>query len=734
MQRNLRNIKAFLSIILGIVVLSVIILTVVGAQSDTNWYVAPDGDDNNDCLTQLTACETLETAVTKAAANDTIIIATGIYTQHTTINKSLTLQGNNRDDTILNGNATDRVLTVTQGTTVTINSLAITNGQATNGAGIYNEGTLNLNNCRVSGNSAIGSDGANGESAYGGGIYNKGVLTLNQCLLYGNQAQGGNGIYDGSPYSGDGGYGYGGSIFSVNAVILYNSIISGSLAVGGSADVNNGYPGIGRGGGIYNSGLVTVNDSQVINNTADSGGGLFSNPYTAGYSDLKIISSTFYNNTAMNGSGGAIAHTGANTLPYNLLLDHSTLSANHANYGGGIYSSGASANATMFVTITQSTIDNNQASVSGGGLYLSNQIGGIKTTTLVNSTISGNQATEKAGAIYVYTTSQSDNPVHVINSSIISNTATTAAGFYTLAGGSGSSILTFKNTIVANDLAGSNCVNDYGGSTISDGNNIESGNSCNFTQPTDLANTDPQVAPLGDYGGETFTHHLDYGSPAIDSGDNLTCQSAPVNNLDQRDAERPVDGDGDDIPICDIGAYELPPPPPPIPTAGVTATFTPGPTPTNTPTPTSTPTNTPTPTLTVTSSPTATPDFCHVQFEGTAVANTTFVDITGEVGTIVRIINLTRGGQVISGNFTIAGPFSGHACPGYVTVFVNEPLIVGDEILVESSDGSFANTVVVPVITMTPSATNTPTATATNAPTATPTSEYQLFLPLAQKP
>lgn len=738
MQSNLGKIKVILSIGLVFSVLGIIILTVMGLQSSTNWYVATDGNDDWDCLTLLTACEMIETAVTKATANDTIIIATGIYTQHTTINKSLTLQGNNRDDTILNGNATGRVLTVTQGTTVTIDSLAIINGQAVNGAGIYNEGTLNLNNCRVSGNSAIGNDGPTGESASGGGIYNNGNLTLNHCLLYDNQAQGGNGINDSSPYSGNGGDGYGGSIYSTNTVILYNSIISDSLAAGGSADVS-GWPGFGEGGGIHSSGLVTIKSSQVISNTADSGGGLYSTPYTTGYSNLEITSSTFSNNVAL-GSGGAITNHGSNTLPYNLLLDHSTLSGNRANNGGGIYSSGASANATMFITITHSTIDNNQASSNGGGLYLSNQIGGIKSTTLVNSTISGNQATNKAGAIFVSTTSQSNNPVQVINSSIISNTAATGTGFYTSAGGTGASTITFKNTIVANDLASPNCVNGYGGITLSDGNNIENGSSCNFTQPPDLVNTDPQVAPLGDYGGETFTHRIEVGSPAVDTGDNTACQSAPVYSLDQRDWLRPLDGNHDNILVCDIGAFELLPPLPPLPTPGVTPSLTPG----------ATATNTSTPTLTATPSPTATPDFCHVQFEGTAVANTTIVYITGEVGSLVRILNLTRGGEIISGIFTIAGPFPGHACPGFITVFVDELLIAGDEILVESSDGSFDTTIVVQnsptstatvtpsptntttvTATFTPTPTNTQTATATNTPRATPTvvSEYLSFLP-----
>jgi CSLREA domain-containing protein len=44
------------------------------------------------------------------------------------------------------------------------------------------------------------------------------------------------------------------------------------------------------------------------------------------------------------------------------------------------------------------------------------------------------------------------------------------------------------------------------------------------------------------------------GSQAIDAGDTSGCPST-----DQRGAPRPVDGNGDGTPTCDIGAYEAPP-------------------------------------------------------------------------------------------------------------------------------------------------------------------------------
>ncbi|HRQ36915.1 MAG TPA: Ig-like domain-containing protein [Chloroflexota bacterium] len=66
-----------------------------------------------------------------------------------------------------------------------------------------------------------------------------------------------------------------------------------------------------------------------------------------------------------------------------------------------------------------------------------------------------------------------------------------------------------------------------------------------------MPDTDPLLGPLQANGGDTWTHALLMGSPAIDAGDNVACPAT-----DQRGGIRPIDGDGDNDPVCDIGAYE----------------------------------------------------------------------------------------------------------------------------------------------------------------------------------
>ena len=64
-------------------------------------------------------------------------------------------------------------------------------------------------------------------------------------------------------------------------------------------------------------------------------------------------------------------------------------------------------------------------------------------------------------------------------------------------------------------------------------------------------NADPMLGPLQDNGGPTFTMEPDLVSPAIDGGNDITCQTDPVSGHDQRGVMRPVG------PQCDIGAVEV---------------------------------------------------------------------------------------------------------------------------------------------------------------------------------
>ncbi|GIV94148.1 MAG: CSLREA domain-containing protein [Chloroflexus sp.] len=360
--------------------------------------------------------------------------------------------------------------------------------------------------------------------------------------------------------------GFGGGIQNSGTLTVTNSVLSNNAA--------------GFGAGIDNTGTLTITNSTFSNNAATtSGGGI----YNAG--TLTITNSSFSNNAATI-SGGGISNDTNGTLT----ITNNTLSNNMADYGAGIYND---TNGTL--TITNSTLSNNIASNSGGGMYNSGTLtitnstfstnqtgafdgGGIYNQgalTIANSTFSNNIATN-GGGIY------NANALTVTNSTFEGNTVSSSGGgIYndtvgTLAitnstfsnngapngGGIGSTgTLTLNNTIIANSFGG-----DCRGSVASaDHNLIENTgtNACNLTNGVN-GNIIGQDPNLGTLAGTPAYFPLNTDSPAIDKGSNAICAAAPVNNQSQNGVTRPQDGNGDSSATCDIGSYELDVTPPTV--------------------------------------------------------------------------------------------------------------------------------------------------------------------------
>jgi hypothetical protein len=252
------------------------------AQADGPWYVSPAGDDDNTCQAPDDACQTIAAAVSKAAWGDAVIVAAGTYTEHVNLDKNLVLQGAGESSTIVDGNASGRVFTITAASAVIITGMAVTNGRAADGGGIRNDGTLALSDCTISGNTAIGADGdvstPNGGDGAGGGIYNSNVLTLTSCSIISNTATGGNGAPGSSMFSSAGGSGAGGGIYSDGSLSLSGCTLDDNTANGGNGGDNSGFGdggdgGRGQGGGIYITGALTLDVCTLGHNAANGGNG-----------------------------------------------------------------------------------------------------------------------------------------------------------------------------------------------------------------------------------------------------------------------------------------------------------------------------------------------------------------------------------------------------------------------------------------------------------------------------
>jgi uncharacterized repeat protein (TIGR01451 family) len=92
----------------------------------------------------------------------------------------------------------------------------------------------------------------------------------------------------------------------------------------------------------------------------------------------------------------------------------------------------------------------------------------------------------------------------------------------------------------------------FGNVQSQDYNLVESPDGFYLAGPGDhnITGQDPLLGPLGDNGGDTQTHVLQPGSPAIDQGSCTDVAGDPITS-DQRDVARPQGV------RCDIGAYEF---------------------------------------------------------------------------------------------------------------------------------------------------------------------------------
>lgn len=124
----------------------------------------------------------------------------------------------------------------------------------------------------------------------------------------------------------------------------------------------------------------------------------------------------------------------------------------------------------------------------------------------------------------------------------------------TVTGNGGTGLKVFGSDVrLINTIVAGNGTADCGGADVNSlGHNLDGDGSCGLdTLLGDLVAVDPLLGPLRDNGGETRTHVLLDGSPAIDAG----AVGTPL-TVDQRGAPRPLDGDSDGTPQGDIGAVE----------------------------------------------------------------------------------------------------------------------------------------------------------------------------------
>jgi hypothetical protein len=488
---------------------------VTGGCSLSDAVAYADGMSEPGCASGTASGTT--TIMLPSSASDYTVTSTLMITAGTVI------QGAGAADTVISGGSSVRVLD--NQATLVVSDVAITDGLSPVSAG-----TCGGSSCGV--------------GTPGGGIYNTGTLTLDDAVISDSHAAGGTAPTvscdptSGCPGSNAGAGGGGGGIYNDGSLRVTGSTITGNGAGGGGG----GTPGIegtnevpedggnagdgGNGGGIYNdvAGLLQISDSTISDNAAGRGGhGGAGAPPTASYE---------VDSPGSSGDGGG---------------------------GGGIYSADG-------VTITNSTVAGNGAGDAGdaptdGGPGRGGSGGGIDdsdgagSSAITNVTITGNWS-GAAGHYPVHLATGfagAGGGVEQVQGALDLEFVTLAAnrapssfdpgpsGAYGEIGVSGGATVEMKDSIIDDDedrFADEECtsgVQDSGGS-------VEFGEQ-DPTCPGTVG--DPKLDALANNGGPTETMALGAGSAAIDRVPEGSCSQL----TDQRGVARPPSG-------CEAGAYQ----------------------------------------------------------------------------------------------------------------------------------------------------------------------------------
>jgi hypothetical protein len=255
------------------------------------------------------------------------------------VGESLTLQGQSRDGVILVPGEGSRVATLSEGASLTLRMLTVTEGagEGDGGAVVAGFSTVELDEVLLTGNNA-GADG-------GGVAVTSGVLRVRSVEARENAA------------ADDGG-----ALAAFSSTMELEDVV----AMGNTAN---------RGGAVVAEGsVVTWRDVWLEGNSArDVGGG----GQILGGGPHRVERLTAVQNVAVNGGGGlALSEVAAGAELYNLLL----MENEGGTLGGGLSITGS----TGAVGVYNATLSGNGATGAGAGVYVgANPAAGVLLQSLI---------------------------------------------------------------------------------------------------------------------------------------------------------------------------------------------------------------------------------------------------------------------------------------------------------------------------------------------------------------
>lgn len=436
--------------------------------------------------------------------------------------------------------ATERVLDVRSGGSLTLSHVTVRNGNftgsmttATRGAGIENLGELTLDNVTVRDNQITSNNG----DPYGAGIYNAGrSMTLMSASITGNTI---------SRQTGGSAYGGGIASSSETTITTTNGYIGNN-----NAFANGGFA---YGSGIYLEDRFTVNMSgtAIANNVGSgtsgtNGGGLsaVSNVGTALFTATGCIfrQNSGSGSTGDQGVGLYLSTSGfGHTLTTNL---NGTAVKDNIGASSGVGIGMTLNGGDLTLNLSNSNITNNAGGVVGGGIFVTDAgptPSGHAIVNATNTTISNNTANGTGGGLILQGVLTGTNLNHV---TFAGNTADNCGGLCTAGG-----VVNIKNSVVAGNTGGT--TPDIAGAIVSgDYNHFENTAGATITGTTTHNATGiALLGPLVEHVGGSV-NMPDPTSPVVNAIPFGLNDCGTVVVTDQRGALRPQGG------ACDKGAVE----------------------------------------------------------------------------------------------------------------------------------------------------------------------------------